>query len=257
MKLIENPSLHLMIFTASFFGSCLGIGLGGSMFITAPALLAFGYLPPIVLCTTRPALIAQSIIGLLLFKNNYKESGLSLTMVIGGAISGALLGILLNFFIGFGNRVFMPIAICLLLFILVMFYFVKKFFDKISFCSFGLVKESAYFLSAVAASFVGSVAGAGGGLAATLIGSYALKVDLMRFVYLEKFVTAAYSMTVLIVLLPFGFFDNNVAFDVLLGSIFGSLAGGTVVNIFGRRWVFFVGVLLSLLFLFKVFISIV
>lgn len=245
----------LILFGLSFLGSFVGVNFGGSMLLVMPALLGLGFEPILILCSTRPAIIMQSLIGLKIFKKHNDLSKTQNSILFFSSIAGALMGVSLISFLTKEKAIIVMLTVIVILSILASLnFFLIKFFRKNE--GYFLENNSkliSFFLTGFLPAIIGGIVGSGAGLIVVLFSLGLLRKSVLSTSYLEKNVSLGHSLTVLIWSLFYGRFDFRIGLIVFLGVAIGAYFGGKLSMKLNVHWMYFIIILLSFFVLFKNF----
>ncbi|MCE7991227.1 MAG: sulfite exporter TauE/SafE family protein [Roseivirga sp.] len=244
----------LLLFFLTFISAFVGINFGGTMLLIVPLLLSFGYSPLLVLSSTRPAVMAQSLLGIRMFRKHRdlirsQEVTLLVSAALGGLVGTTILSRLSN-----EQGILLMISILILL---VLVSGVKTILIKSNRLERVRVKEKksllVYFLVGLSPAIIGGLVGAGGGPVVVLLALLALKKSTYATAYLEKFVSLGHSSTVMIWAVFYGAIDVRLSLIMLSATMIGAYLGAKVTLKLSPYWMYSVIVLLCLALVLKQF----
>lgn len=244
---------YIIILTLSFLGSFIGVNFGGSMLMVMPALLGLGYNPVTILCSTRPAIVMQSIIGLSLFRKHSDINLLQHFYLIAAASFGALIGV---YFISSlspeaASLIMLSFVICLSI-IAALKYFLMDYFKKDrGFLSLNKSSIFSFIATGFTPAIIGGIIGSGAGLVVVLFALILLNRGIKAASYLEKNVSIGHSSTVLIWSLFYGEFDIAIGIIVFIGTSLGAYFGGKLTIKLNIWWMYGMIILLCLIIILK------
>lgn len=245
----------LLLFFLTMVSAFMGINFGGTMLLIVPLLLGFGYSPLLVLSSTRPAVVAQSLLGIRMFRTHRDlKTRQEITLLISAALGG-LIGTSILSSLSTQQGIFLMTAMILLLVIVSGL--------KMVFANSGPVapaetkKEKGlllYFLIGLSPAIIAGLVGAGGGPVVVLLALLILKKSTYATAYLEKFVSLGHSTTVLVWAVFYGTFDLRLSFIMLTATLIGAYLGAKVTLKLSPYWMYGIIVLLCIAIVIRQFL---
>ena len=243
----------LMLFILTVLGSLFGVNFGGSMLLVMPTLLGFGYTPLIVLSSTRPAIVLQSLLGAFMFKKHKDINYYKQAILFFSAALGALVGIYFLAQLNKDQAIMLMLSLMITLSILASLkYVIINFLNRKN--SKRPSSNEAYFKYFICGFFpaiIGGLVGSGAGLIVVLFSFLLLKKNALSTSFLEKFVSLGHSLTVLIWSFFYGEFDLKISLIVLGGTFIGAYLGARITLKLNNYWMYFVIILLCLIIILK------
>jgi len=244
---------YLIILALSFLGSFIGVNFGGSMLMVIPALLGLGYNPITILCSTRPAIVMQSLIGLCLFRKYRDINFVHHLYLFLSASIGALIGI---YFVAsltteIATLIMLSFVIGLSI-IAALKYFLMDYFKKDrGFLSSNQNSLISIITTGFTPAIIGGIIGSGAGLVVVLFALLLLNRGIKAASYLEKNVSLSHSSTVLLWSLFYGEFDILIGIIVFIGTSLGAYFGGKLTVKLNIWWMYGMIILLCLIIIIK------
>lgn len=246
----------LILFALSFIGAFIGVNFGGSMLLVMPALLGLGFEPILVLCSTRPAIIMQSLIGMKIFKKHNTLTISQNKTIFISSIIGALTGISLISYLSKEKALIVMLVVIVFLSLLasLKFFLMKYFTKNNSYLVETKSKPILYFITGFFPAIIGGIVGSGAGLIVVLFSLALLGKGILSTSYLEKNVSLGHSSTVFIWSIFYGSFDFKIGAIVFIGVAIGAYFGGKLSMKLNVHWMYFIIILLSIFILLKNFV---
>ncbi|MEL6536750.1 MAG: sulfite exporter TauE/SafE family protein, partial [Bacteroidota bacterium] len=236
----------LLIFLLTAGSALVGVNFGGTMLLVVPLLLGAGYPPLTVLSSTRPAVVAQSLIGIRMFRAQGDLKGWQKVSLMGAAAAGAMVGVwgLARLSAKQGQVLMLCLTGLFILGMALRFLFRNRMSPPESEGSpQALVR---YVGSGFFASIFAGLVGAGAGLVVSLLALWVLRKSIHATRYLEKFVSVGHAAWVGIWLGVQGWIDPKVALVVLLGNGLGAYLGARISLRWNALWLYAVMLLICL-----------
>lgn len=248
-------SNNLLLFALTLISAFVGINFGGTMLLIVPLLLGLGYSPLLVLSSTRPAVVTQSLLGIRMFRkhrdlNSSKEAVLLISSALGG-----LTGVTMLSSLSTEQAIILMITLVILLVVVsgVKMALTKSvrpteaFSDK----ERGLLL---YFLIGLSPAIIGGLVGAGAGPIVAMLALLLLKKSSYATAYLEKFVSLGHSSTVLIWAIFFGVFDLKLSLIMLIATMIGAYLGAKLTLKLSPYWMYGVIIILCIAIIIRQFV---
>jgi len=245
-------SNDLIVFALTIIGSFIGVNFGGSMLLVMPALLGLGFNPLTILCSTRPAIVLQSCLGLVMFRE-FRDINLSRHLVLLLSASfGALFGIYFLSKLNPNQALVLMLVLVIILSILASLkYVLIDFFRKDSGYFYPESNLLTYFICGFFPAIIGGLIGSGAGLIVVLFALILLRKNTQSASYLEKSVSLGHSLTVLVWSFFYGQFDLKIGLVVLLGTLIGAYWGAKVTLKLDVYWMYCIVIILCVLIIIK------
>ncbi len=242
----------VIVFVLSLIGGFLGVNFGGSMLLVTPALLGLGWAPLIVLASSRPAIIAQSLTGITAFRKFSNLDRRGHAVLAAGASAGALAGVALISRLNHRDAAFVVMSI---LIVLCFIAIIQTRLYKL------LARDTAYatephgfvglFITGFLPATIGGTVGTGAGLLVVICCLVLLRMRLQNASYAEKIVSLSHAVTTLCVTWGKNSFDIKLAVVVLTGVTLGAIIGTRVTLHFSSKWMYLTIIAISILILWR------
>lgn len=245
----------LLLFLLTMASAFVGINFGGTMLLIVPLLLSFSYSPLLVLSSTRPAVVAQSLLGIRMFKGHRDlHAPQEITLLVSAAIGG-LLGTAILSSLSAQQGIFLMTA--MVLFLVIVSGLKMAFTNTRSIEPTETRKEKGlfiYFLIGLSPAIIAGLVGAGGGPIVVLLALLVLQKGTYATAYLEKFVSLGHSSTVLIWAVFYGAFDARLSLIMLVATLIGAYLGAKVTLKLSPYWMYGIIVLLCIAIVIRQFL---
>lgn len=248
-------SHDLLLFLLTLISAFAGINFGGTMLLIVPLLLTFGHSPLLVLSSTRPAVIAQSLLGIRMFRSHRDLNARQEVALLISAALGGFTGITMLASLGREQAILLMASLILILVIVAGF--------KIVLAKTRLPEKKAsgksdnllvYFLLGFSPAIIGGLVGAGGGPLIAILALLVLKKTPYAIAYLEKFVSLGHSTTVFIWAVFYGVFDLKLSLIMLSATLIGAYTGARVTLKLPAYWMYGIIVLLCVVIIIRQFL---
>lgn len=244
-----------LLFVLTALSAFMGINFGGTMLLIVPLLLGFGYSPLLVLSSTRPAVIAQSLLGMRMFrKHRDMEIKQELMLLIAAGIGG-FTGVSLLSQLSKEQGLSLMIILIMLL-VVVALYKRRGFGTPKSEKATSQTQKSLliYFLVGFSPAIIGGLVGAGAGPIVVLLSFLILKKSTYATAYLEKFASLGHASVVLVWALFYGTFDIKISLIMLVATLIGAYLGARLTLKLNPYWMYAVIILLCVSLMVKHFL---
>ncbi|HAA13256.1 MAG TPA: hypothetical protein DCE41_16810 [Cytophagales bacterium] len=228
----------LLIFALTTTSAFVGVNFGGTMLLVVPLLLGAGYSPLVVLASTRPAVVLQSLIGIRMFRSQGDLSrGQKLALLVSAA-AGAMVGVwgLSRLSAQQGQTLMLCLAGLFIVGMALRYVLRNRFSNQhtaLNQQGMGRFLGSGFF-----ASIFAGLVGAGAGLVVSLLSVWLLRKSIHATRYLEKFVSVGHATWVGLWLGMQGWLDPTVALVVLLGNGLGAYLGARISLRWNALWLY-------------------
>lgn len=237
----------LLLFFLTLVSAFVGVNFGGTMLLIVPLLLSFGHSPLLVLSSTRPAVIAQSLLGIRMFRKHRDLTGSQEIMLLVSAALGGLIGTTILSRLSNEQGILLMISMLVLL---VLVSGAKTVLTRSNRLEKVSVKQRRslllYFLVGLSPAIIGGLVGAGGGPIVVLLALLILKKSTYATAWLEKFVSLGHSTAVMIWAIFYGAVDIRLSLIMLSATMVGAYLGAKVTLKLSPYWMYAVIILLCI-----------
>lgn len=245
----------LLLFVLTLISAFVGINFGGTMLLIVPLLLGFGYSPLLVLSSTRPSVVAQSLLGIRMFRKHRDLSRSKEAVLIISAALGGLTGVTILSSLSAEQGMILMISLVILL---VVVSGVKMAFNKsVQITEASSSKENwllLYFLIGLSPAIIGGLVGAGAGPIVAMLAFLVLKKSTYATAYLEKIVSLGHGATILIWAIFYGAIDIKLSLIMLVATMIGAYLGAKVTLRASPYWMYGVIVILCIAIIIRQFV---
>lgn len=245
----------LLLFALTLISAFVGINFGGTMLLIVPLLLGFGYSPLLVLSSTRPSVVAQSLLGIFMFRKHRDLSTSKEAILLISSALGGLIGVTILSSLSTEQGMILMISMVVLLVVIsgLKIAFTKK--DLPTPPSYSKTNDRLlYFLIGLSPAIIAGLVGAGAGPIVAMLAFLVLKKSTYATAYLEKIVSLAHGATVLIWAIFYGAIDIKLSLIMLMATLIGAYLGAKVTLRVSPYWMYGVIVILCVSIIIRQFV---
>jgi uncharacterized membrane protein YfcA len=237
----------ILLFILTLISAFMGINFGGTMLLIVPLLLSFGYTPLLVLSSTRPAVIAQSLLGIRMFRQHRDmNSGQEFTLLFAAGLGG-LVGVSVLSLLTSTQATVLMISLVIAL-VVTSLYRLKAFSspNEEKQTASKSISSAIYFAVGFCPAIMGGLVGAGAGPIVVLLSFLILQKTTYATAYLEKFASLGHASLVLVWTLIYGSFNLKLSLIMLAATLIGGYLGAKVTLKLSPYWMYAVITILCL-----------